>query len=174
MFISVRQMYFFSWWGRPLMSTCLVHMCLTNPLDVNRLLVVHLLSRYAPISQRLRGFSKLKKSEKNSDVGGWVNPQLGFSLFWKNVFFLFFLCVVFMFPNLTRPPSKKLCDMVLHKYHWFVLKVVCDIINLYDGVCCQNNSKLEVRCFDLKLRMSDFYLLRYTCFSNVKTSTHSW
>ena len=35
----------------------------------------------------LRGFVKLKKfkkSEKNSEVGGWVKPQLGFQFFFVN------------------------------------------------------------------------------------------
>ena len=41
--------------------------------------------------RNLRGFVKLKKSqksEKNSEVGGWVKSQLGFSLFLKFYLFL--------------------------------------------------------------------------------------
>ena len=41
------------------------------------------------------GFVKLKKiqkSEKNSEVGGWVKPQLGFLFFWEILcFFVFFV-----------------------------------------------------------------------------------
>ena len=45
----------------------------------------------------LGGFVKLKKiqnSEKNSEVGGWVKPQLGF-FFWVEIFVCVFLCCFF-------------------------------------------------------------------------------
>ena len=57
----------------------------------------------------LRGFVKLKKfkkSEKNSEVGGWVKPQLGFEFFWGNSVFLVFFCVVFMFPIFSQKNKK--------------------------------------------------------------------
>ena len=41
-------------------------------------------------------FKKIQKSEKNSEVGGWVRPQLGrFLIFWGNIVFfvLFFVAV---------------------------------------------------------------------------------
>ena len=47
----------------------------------------------------LRGFVKLKKiekSEKNSEVGGWVKPQLAFYFFWKLSVFLCFLCCFYV------------------------------------------------------------------------------
>ena len=37
---------------------------------------------------------KIQKSEKNSEVGGWVKRQLGLLFFWEIVFFCVF-CVVF-------------------------------------------------------------------------------
>ena len=45
----------------------------------------------------LRGFVKLKnmqKSEKNSEVGGWVKPQVRFVFFWEILCFsvLLFCC----------------------------------------------------------------------------------
>ena len=46
-----------------------------------------------PLYKTLRGFVKLKKiqkSEKNSEVGGWVKPQLDFFL--EMLLFLEFLC----------------------------------------------------------------------------------
>ena len=45
----------------------------------------------------LRGFVKLKKiqkSEKNSEVGGWLKPQLGL-LFFSEILCFFYFCVVF-------------------------------------------------------------------------------
>ena len=51
----------------------------------------------------LRGFVKLKqfqKSEKNSEVGGWVKPQLGF------IGNIVFFCVVFVVVHVSR--KKKL------------------------------------------------------------------
>ena len=41
----------------------------------------------------LVNLKKYQKSEKNSQVGEWVKPQLGLFFFWNSVF----LCVVFMF-----------------------------------------------------------------------------
>ena len=57
----------------------------------------------------LRGFVKLtknKKSEKNSEVGGWVKPQLGF--FFRGEFCGVFcvLCVVVMFPIVSKKNKK--------------------------------------------------------------------
>ena len=53
---------------------------------------------------QLRGFFKLKKfqkSEKNSEVGGWVKPQLGIFFFFQNVVFCVFcgLFLLYMFPK---------------------------------------------------------------------------
>ena len=59
-------------------------------------------------SESLRGFVKLKKikkSEKNSEVIGWVKPQLGFFFFWGN---LVFFCVAF---SLYMFPPKKIKKM---------------------------------------------------------------
>ena len=40
-------------------------------------------------------YKKIKKSEKNSEVGGWVKPQLGFGFFYGNfVFFVLFFVVI--------------------------------------------------------------------------------
>ena len=48
-----------------------------------------------------RGFVKLSfvklKNAKNSEVGGWVKPQLRFFFFFSGGILCFF--VVFMFPN---------------------------------------------------------------------------
>ena len=54
------------------------------------------------INTLVRGYVKLKKiqkSEKNWEVGGWVEPQLGFLFF--SIFFLVF-CVVFIFSNVSK------------------------------------------------------------------------
>ena len=53
----------------------------------------------------LRGFvklNKIKKSEKNSEVGGWVKPQLGLKCFFGNFESFYVFCVVFMFPNVFK------------------------------------------------------------------------
>ena len=53
----------------------------------------------------VRGFVRLKKiqkSEKNSEVGGWVKPRLDFLLFLICVFCVF--CVVFMFFLTSQDP----------------------------------------------------------------------
>ena len=50
----------------------------------------------------LRGFVKLKKiqkSEKNSEVGGCIKPQLGLLFFWRCVFCDFFFLLLYMFPK---------------------------------------------------------------------------
>ena len=44
-------------------------------------------------------FKKIQKSEKNSEVGGWVQPQLGFRFFLKFCVFVCVFYVVFMFPK---------------------------------------------------------------------------
>ena len=51
----------------------------------------------------LKGFfqvKKIKKSEKNSEVGVWVKPKLGFVFFWQ---FGVFLCCYFA----VHVPKKK-------------------------------------------------------------------
>ena len=59
----------------------------------------------AKISNILRGFcqvKKIQKSVKNSEVGGWVKPQLGFLFSFGNfVFFVLFSCLQ-MFPKKIR------------------------------------------------------------------------
>ena len=59
---------------------------------------------YSPISNIhcYKGFcqiEKIQKSEKNSEVGGWVQPQLGFLFFGGNFVVSCVFCVVFMFPK---------------------------------------------------------------------------
>ena len=54
----------------------------------------------------IRGFVKLKKiqkSEKNSEVGGWVKPQLGFLFFGG-----FFFCVFFVLFSCSKCFKKKM------------------------------------------------------------------
>ena len=58
----------------------------------------------------MRGFVKLKKSkksEKNSEVGGWVKSQLGFLIFGGK---FCFLCVFVLFS----------CFQMLKKGRWWV------------------------------------------------------
>ena len=53
----------------------------------------------------LRGSVKLKKiqkSEKDSEVGGWIKHQLGFFFFFEMLYFFVFFCVVFMFSNVSK------------------------------------------------------------------------
>ena len=48
----------------------------------------------------VKGFVKLnkfQKSEKNSEVGGWVKPQLGFLFFFGNSVFFVLLFLLYMF-----------------------------------------------------------------------------
>ena len=40
---------------------------------------------------------KIQKSEKNSEVGGWVKPQLGFVLFFGNLVFFCVVVLLYMF-----------------------------------------------------------------------------
>ena len=56
---------------------------------------------------QFRGYIKLnkfQKSEKNSEMGGWVKPQVGFSFFFGNVLFL---CVFFVILLFVVHVSKK-------------------------------------------------------------------
>ena len=49
-------------------------------------------------SSAMSGFcqvKKIQKSEKNSEVGGWVKPQLGFAFFFENLYFLCFFSSCF-------------------------------------------------------------------------------
>ena len=43
---------------------------------------------------------KIQKSEKNSEVGGWVKPQLGFFIF--ILCFCVFFCVVFLVVHVSK------------------------------------------------------------------------
>ena len=56
----------------------------------------------------VRGFVKLKKkfrkSEKNSEFGGWVKPQIGF--FWGEMLCFCIFCVVFIFLNVSKKNEK--------------------------------------------------------------------
>ena len=53
----------------------------------------------------IKGFCQVKKipkSEKNSEVGGWVKPQLAFFFLLEMVYFVCFLCcflLLYMFPK---------------------------------------------------------------------------
>ena len=55
----------------------------------------------APRVKGLVKLKKIKKSYKNSEVGGWVKPQLGF-FFLKFCVFVCFVCVVFMLPIVKK------------------------------------------------------------------------
>ena len=58
------------------------------------------------INVLVRGFIKLKKiknSEKNLEVGGWVKPQLGFSFFGEILCFFFF----FFFLHVSKTKLKR-------------------------------------------------------------------
>ena len=83
---------------------------------------------YVRLCLRVRGFVELKKiqkSEKNSEVGGWLKPQLGF-FFWGGEFCVFcvfgltspsFSRIFFIFFNLTRPltgsKEEKVRDLIV-------------------------------------------------------------
>ena len=78
----------FNWeLSRPI---CIIKKSLTFYITTNSLISAKLLRGFVK-------FKKIKKSEKNSEVGGWVKSQLGFFFFRNCVFFVLFSCFQ-MFP----------------------------------------------------------------------------